>query len=199
MFSGIVESIGEVGSIENSNNSISLKITKPSSFNDVRLGDSISVNGVCLTVSLLKDNFFIVDVINETLDVTNLGNLKMGNCVNLERAIRYNDRVGGHLLQGHIDSTASIHNIKEGPESVDMTLSMRRDLISYCIYKGSIGINGVSLTISAIDDKMVTVSLIPHTLENTNLSSLEVGDSVNIETDMISKYIKNHLKGIQGE
>ena len=199
MFSGIVESIGEIKSIDTVNDLKSIKITKPSSFNDIRLGDSISVNGVCLTVSSLIDNFFIVDVISETLDVTNLGSLKTKSSVNLERAVKYNDRIGGHLLQGHVDSKAYILNIKKESESVDMVLNMSKKPISYCIYKGSIGINGVSLTISAIDDETVTVSLIPHTLENTNLNSLKIGDSVNIETDMISKYIKNHLKGIESE
>ena len=199
MFSGIVESVQKIESVSNLSDSKSIQICRPLSFDDISLGDSISVNGVCLTVSSLIDNSFVVDIINETLNITTLDNLEIGNFVNLERAIKYNNRIGGHLLQGHIDSTASIQNIKKGKESIDMILNMSKELISFCIYKGSIGINGVSLTISAIDNDGITVSLIPHTLENTNLSSLKVGDSVNIETDMISKYIKNHLQGIDRE
>tara|TARA_Y100000590_G_scaffold405831_1_gene494476 strand:- start:428 stop:1027 length:600 start_codon:yes stop_codon:yes gene_type:complete len=199
MFSGIVESVQKIESVSNFSDSKSIQISRPLSFDDISLGDSISVNGVCLTVSSLIDNSFVVDIINETLNITTLDNLEIGNFVNLERAIKYNNRIGGHLLQGHVDSTALIQNIKKGKESIDMTLNMSKELISFCIYKGSIGINGVSLTISAIDNDGITVSLIPHTLENTNLSSLKVGDSVNIETDMISKYIKNHLQGIDRE
>ena len=154
MFTGIIENIGIINKIQKHDNSIKLFVSSSFLLSDIKIGDSITVNGVCLTVSDFSDDDFIFDVVKETLDVTNLGNLKTGNCVNLERAIRYNDRVGGHLLQGHIDSTASIHNIKEGTESVDMTLSMRKDLISYCIYKGSIGINGVSLTIASTSSSL---------------------------------------------
>ncbi|RFU62907.1 riboflavin synthase [Peribacillus glennii] len=202
MFTGIIEDIGTVSSLNSSGNSMVLTITSKKIVEDVHLGDSISVNGVCLTVISFTSETFTVDVMPETVKDTSLRLLKAGSPVNLERAMSANGRFGGHFVSGHIDGTGTIVKTQRKENAVYYVIQLDDSLSKYCIPKGSIAIDGTSLTIFDIRDNMVTVSLIPLTHQDTVLGRKNAGDIVNIENDMIGKYIihqaesKNPKKGI---
>ena len=191
MFSGIVEEIGRILDIEVSSKSKSFKILCSRVLEGCAIGDSISVNGVCLTVTEKNDDNFSVDVINETLKCTSLNGLQEGSRVNLERALAYNDRISGHLVQGHVDGVAKVHSINQTNQWTEIELLINLEHRKYCIHKGSIAIDGVSLTIAEITETGIKVALIPHTLENTILSDYEENKEVNIELDMVGKYIES--------
>ena len=191
MFSGIVEEIGRILDIEVLSKSKSFKILCSRVLEDCAIGDSISVNGVCLTVTEKNDDNFSVDVINETLKCTSLNGLQEGSRVNLERALAYNDRISGHLVQGHVDGVAKVHSINQTNQWTEIELLINLEHRKYCIHKGSIAIDGVSLTIAEITETGIKVALIPHTLENTILSDYEENKEVNIELDMVGKYIES--------
>jgi len=158
---------------------------------DTRMGDSISVNGVCLTVKeIIDENTFKVDVIKETLSVTSLGTVDSRN-VNLERSLSYGDRVGGHFIQGHVDCMGLVKSIDKTSQWTEIEISISNKIKKYCIHKGSVAVDGVSLTIANLTDSGFKIALIPHTLKKTILSDYEIGTSVNIETDMVGKYIEN--------
>ena len=190
MFSGIIEEVGVISKLEVFDTSRTITVSCKKVLEDLELGDSVSVNGVCLTVTQLESKFFIADIVNETLLKTTLGDLKAECRVNLERAMRYNQRVGGHLVQGHVDTTAELIMINKTDQWTEITLEIQSEFIKYCIYKGSIAIDGVSLTIAEIEKNNIKIALIPHTLDLTILSDYQVGDKVNIETDMNAKYIE---------
>ena len=158
---------------------------------DASLGDSVSVNGACLTITQMRGDEFDVDIVKETLDRTNLKDLSEDSNVNLERAMKYNQRVGGHLVQGHIDGLGKVIEINQTEEWTEMKFELDSFCRKYCIFKGSIAIDGVSLTIAEITSDGVKVALIPHTLSNTILSEYKTQQSVNIETDMVGKFIEN--------
>lgn len=195
MFTGIVEELGKVRSIKKNNGFHKLDIECTKVLDDTKLGDSIAVNGVCLTVDELYEDHFIADVMGETLDKTNIRDLNCGSCVNLERALRLMDRLGGHLVSGHIDGTGEILKIKPEQDGTWFTIKAPQEILKYIIYKGSICIDGTSLTVAYVDEDIFKVSIIPHTLENTILSRKKINDSVNLECDLIGKYIEKLITG----
>jgi riboflavin synthase len=162
---------------------------------DARPGDSIAVNGVCLTVVDLEDGSFSADVMQETLDRSSLGGLQEGSPVNLERAARVDARLGGHIVQGHVDGTATVRTVETTEHWRTISFSISSSLSRYIVEKGSISVDGVSLTVVHVDDDSFSVSLIPTTLEHTTLGMREVGDTVNIEVDVLAKYVERLLEG----
>ena len=195
MFTGIVEELGSVTSIADLGDAARLAIRGPEVTSDARPGDSISVNGVCLTVVELLDGGFTADVMQETLTRSALGTLDPGSPVNLERAARVDSRLGGHIMQGHVDGVATVTGISPTEHWTTMTFALPAGLSRYVVEKGSIAVDGVSLTVVAVDDAMFAVSLIPTTLAHTTLGSRRVGDAVNIEVDVIAKYVERLMEG----
>ena len=193
MFTGIVERIGKIESIRNKKECKEFCIYLEHMFSDICIGDSISINGVCLTITKKESNYMNFDVIKETLNKTNLGSLLLGEFVNLERALSLSSRLSGHILQGHIEGVGVIIDYKKKKNETVMSIGVDPSLLIYCIPKGSIALDGISLTIAKIEDNIVDVALIPHTIENTNLNHKKVGDSLNIETDIIGKYIHQFM------
>ena len=185
MFTGLIEQISKVDKIIISSNGA--KIFFSTNFDDIKIGDSIAVNGVCLTVTENKSGNICADIMKETLNLTNLKNLQNGNIINLERAMNMNSRFNGHIVSGHIDTTARTKNIIQDGFAKRIEFECKTDLI---IKKGSIAINGISLTVTNVLENFFEVSLIPETIKSTNLSDLKVGDIVNIEYDQIAKYIQ---------
>lgn len=190
MFTGIVEEVGRVRSLKNNNGFHKLDIECRNVLNGTKLGDSIAVNGVCLTVNELYDDHFVADVMGETLNRTNIKNLFYGSYVNLERALRLEDRLGGHIVSGHIDGVGEILDIKTEKDGTWFVIKAPENILRYVIYKGSICIDGASLTVAYVDESCFKVSVIPHTLENTILSYKKVKCLVNLECDLVGKYIE---------
>lgn len=193
MFTGIVETLGTVSALEDRTDAIRLRIDAPTVMADVSPGDSIAVNGVCLTVVDPDSRGFWADVMNETMQRSALGGLASGAAVNLERAVRVSDRLGGHIVQGHVDCTGVIASIDERDEWTIVRIDVPSTVTRYMVEKGSICVDGVSLTVVSVDDGGFTVSLIPTTLTHTTLGSRSVGDAVNIEVDVVAKYIERLL------
>jgi len=191
MFSGIIEEIGVIKKIESLPESKIFTISCKKVLEGCSIGDSLSINGVCLTVTKKSNDMFDVDIINETLKRTNLGSIKENSKVNLERSLMYNQRISGHLVQGHVDGLAKVYNINITNEWTEMELLIDSDFRKYCIQKGSIAIDGVSLTIAEMTSSGIKIALIPHTLKNTILSEYKIDQDVNIELDMVGKYIES--------
>lgn len=193
MFSGIVEKTGIIKKIENREGKIYFTIVVKNFLRDVKIGSSISCDGVCLTVvKKTKDNFD-VELMPETLNITKFADSKIGDLINLEKSLKVSDRLDGHFVMGHIDGVGTIKKIIKDGEYTNLIIKIPRQLIKYLAYKGSASINGVSLTVSGVGKLWFKVSLITHTLKITNLSKLKTGDKVNIEIDMLSRYLKNLL------
>ena len=193
MFTGIVEELGEVTELADLGDSVRLTLRGPVVVDHAGHGDSIAVNGVCLTVVETGTDTFTADVMRETLDRSSLGALLVGDPVNLERPMRLDGRLGGHLVQGHVDGTGSIES-RERSEHWDVVrVSLPADLARYVVHKGSITVDGVSLTVASVDDRSYTVSLIPTTLALTTLGRKQVGDPVNLEVDVVAKYVERLL------
>lgn len=190
MFTGLVEEVGVVQSVLKGTKSAKIVIKANKVLKDVKLGDSISTNGVCLTVTDFKDNVFAVDVMAETIRKSNLRNLTPGCKVNLERALRLGDRLGGHIVSGHIDGTGIISSFDKEDNAVWVTIKTSNELLKYIVHKGSIAIDGISLTVAYVDERVFKVSIIPHTKDVTILLDKSMGDEVNLECDMIGKYIE---------
>jgi riboflavin synthase len=191
MFTGIIEELGEVVAIEAvGGDSARLSVRGPLVASDARHGDSIAVNGVCLTVVDVKDGVFTVDVIKESLDRSSLGALGTGSAVNLERAVRADQRLGGHIVQGHVDGTAVLLSRESGENWDNLRFSLPQALSRYVAEKGSIAIDGISLTVTTVDDDSFGVSLIPTTLELTTMGARRPGETVNLEVDVIAKYVE---------
>ncbi len=197
MFTGIIEDIGTVKTLQSDRLSMEITVISPKIVADVKLGDSIAVNGVCLTVTHYNDQELTMDVMPETVKATNLQQLTVGNAVNLERAMPANGRFGGHFVSGHVDGVGKILRKRPMANAVYIEIELSEDLTSYCIPKGSITIDGTSLTLFHVEKNSVTVSLIPHTYKETVLGIKNVGALVNIETDLVGKYIIHQLKGSQ--
>ena len=189
MFTGIVEEVGKITAV--TRNQISVECYKI--LDDVNLGDSVAVNGVCLTVVNFSDKGFIADVSPETFSVTALNNLKSGDYVNLERAMPANGRFGGHIVSGHVDGIGKIVGINPNKGFYDVKIELMNENSKYVIKKGSITVNGISLTVADTERNFVTIAVIPHTFENTNLKWLKSGAFVNIEVDILAKYIEKFL------
>lgn len=190
MFTGIIEEIGNVRQIKMGANSCTLTIAAKRIMEDINLGDSIAVNGTCLTVCSFKDDEFSAYVMPETMRSTNLGNLIRGSAVNLERAMPANGRFGGHIVSGHIDSVGTVCSLRREDNAVWIKISAPKDIIKYTVHKGSITIDGVSLTVADVTDNDFSVSIIPHTAQQTTLLNHKPGDKVNIECDIVAKYIE---------
>jgi riboflavin synthase len=193
MFTGIIEEIGKVKAIQKGEKSSVLTIAAETVLENTIIGDSISVNGVCLTVTALTSNAFQMDVMAETLDRSNLGQLAVGQQINLERALNLEKRLGGHIVSGHIDGIGTIQDFRPDDNAVWVTVTTSPDLLRYIIEKGSIAIDGISLTVVKVDDQSFAVAIIPHTAEETILLKKAVGDTVNLECDMIGKYVEKLL------
>ncbi|MDQ2085723.1 riboflavin synthase [Herbivorax sp. ANBcel31] len=190
MFTGIIEEIGIVKKIIPSSKSIKLAVQCMRIIEDAKLGDSIAVNGICLTITNFTGREFIADVMPETMRKTNLGSLKVGEKVNLERALRLGDRLGGHIVTGHIDGTGKIFDKSEEDNAIWLKITANSNILKYIIKKGSVALDGTSLTIANVKDRSFEVSLIPLTAEMTTLSTKKPEDIINIECDMIGKYIE---------
>lgn len=193
MFTGIIEEIGEILAMKKGAESMMLTVRAQTILEDVKLGDSIAVNGVCLTVTALGKNQFKADVMHETMNRSALGKLKIGSKVNLERAMRANGRFGGHMVAGHIDGTGQITDIHRDDNAVWYTISAKPQILRYIIEKGSIAIDGISLTVAEVTEEHFAVSIIPHTLQRTTLAERGKGDIVNLENDIVGKYIEKLL------
>ncbi len=190
MFTGIVEEIGTIKSIKTNTLGLDICIEARKILEDINLGDSISVNGCCQTVTNISSNSFTVQAVVETVNLTNFQYLKQNSQVNLERALTLSSRLGGHIVSGHIDGTGVVKSIENMGNSVIFKINASKDITNYIIYKGSITVNGVSLTVCNLNDNDFSVSVIPHTIENTNFKNLKVGDIVNLEPDVIAKYVE---------
>lgn len=190
MFTGIIEEIGTIVSIRKSTDSVCLTIGAKEILSDLHIGDSIAVNGICLTVTYFTGRDFSVDVMHETLSRTSLVSLQNGSSVNLERAMMMNGRFGGHIVSGHIDGTGTITNVRHDSIAVWYTIRTTPAIMRYIIEKGSIAIDGISLTVAKLTREDFSVSVIPHTIANTTLSTKKSGDLVNLENDCIGKYVE---------
>ena len=196
MFTGLVEALGKVANVEMGNESAVFTFGSVSFADQLNVGDSVSVNGTCLTVISIGSQSFAVDVMIQTLKLTSLQNLKNGDPVNLERAALVSSRLGGHIVQGHIDGTGSIAQLAPGEKWLQMDIKFPGELMKYVVPQGSICIDGVSLTVGSVSDELnqITVWLIPETLAKTNLSAKKPGDLVNIEVDVLAKYVERLTK-----
>ena len=194
MFTGLIEEVGKVKSISHKSGGISIDVEAIKILEGTKIGDSIAINGVCLTVVQLYENGFSFDVSQETLSRSNLRNSKVGDYLNLERALRVSDRLGGHIGQGHVDSIGKITGITPYGEHTEFKIQIPDEYKHLIVEKGSIAIDGISLTINSIENSTISINIIPHTIENTNLKYRKVGDSVNIEFDIIGKYVWSMLE-----
>lgn len=189
MFSGLVQDLGRVEAVDQSADGARIRVgTKLAG--EIALGDSIAVNGCCLTATTVDGNGFTADAMKQTLDLTSLGGLEAGTPVNLELALRADDRLGGHIVQGHVDDTAEVIGLEQDGFSLRLRISLPRELSRYVIPQGSITIEGVSLTVADCAEEWAEVALIPETQERTNLGSLELGTTVNLECDVVAKYVE---------
>jgi riboflavin synthase len=189
MFTGIVEELGEVESIESTDEGARLRVRAGLS-SELKAGDSVSVGGACLTATVADGDAFEADVMNQTLALTTLGELRSGDRVNLELPLRASDRLGGHVVQGHVDAVGRVRSVDPEGEGRRVWIDAPPDLLRLCVEKGSIAVQGVSLTIAELDDAGFAVALIPHTLVETTLGELDPGDDVNLEADVLAKYVE---------
>lgn len=195
MFTGIIEEVGIISQLTKLSTGAIVKISCQRVLEDFKIGESAAVNGVCLTARDIQKDAFIADVMPETLRSTNLGNFFAGQYVNLERALKADGRFGGHMVLGHIDGTGRIIKNYSKGNAMIFQISSSEELMKYIVSKGSVAIDGVSLTVQSVGSRSFTVSIIPHTLKTTTLQYKLSGDTVNIETDTIGKYIKKFLLG----
>jgi riboflavin synthase len=194
MFTGIIETVGTVIAIEGGPDGKRFTIESDLVTSDLDVGDSVSVNGVCLTATTITGTRFGVDTIVETLDRTNLGSVTVGSGLNLERAMPASGRFDGHIVQGHVDGTGVVARIEEEGTGERWTITAPRSLMRYVVEKGSITVNGVSLTVAAVWDDEFQIALIPHTLEVTAFGDASAGDAVNLEVDILAKYVERLLE-----
>ena len=196
MFSGIVEEMGVVKTFDRDFGEARLSILSETILGDLKVGESVSVSGVCLTTVEVHERDFVVDVSTETLNVTSIGSLAAGATVNLERAMKLNERIGGHLVSGHVDGIGTLQDRQQEGNSIILTFNMPESILRYCIQKGSITIDGVSLTINQVSEKSLAVAIIPHTAEVTTLGLKQPGDFVNLEADQIGKYVERLMQNV---
>ena len=194
MFTGLIEEVGTVKGIRSQSGGMRLSIAGKTVLDGMKAGDSIAINGACLTVVEMSHLVFGADVSKETLTKTTLGRLRVGDRVNLERAMRPTDRLGGHLVAGHVDAVGVIRTIERTGEVSLFTFEAPPEVLRYLIYKGSIAIDGISLTVNEIQGERFSVTIIPHTVRQTTLGLKKAGDPVNLEADMIGKYVEKFVK-----
>jgi len=196
MFTGIIESIGKIAKMEKRGGDVRLRIaTGKLDLSDVALGDSIAVNGVCLTAVVLPGDGFVADVSNETLSLTSLGQLSTGSPVNLEKALTMSTRLGGHLVSGHVDGLGEVIAKSEDARSIRFTVKAPDELAKYIAHKGSITVDGTSLTVNAVKGAAFELNIVPHTAQETIMSEYEVGRKVNLEVDLVARYLERLLLG----
>ena len=195
MFTGLIEVIGFVSKVERRGESTRIAFSSPWSLTEIKAGDSISVNGACLTVVGVDGKTFTADVSKETIGRTTLGELKPMDPVNLERPLTLSDRLGGHLVLGHIDGTATITGRQEEEGSITIAFRISEDLLPYMVEKGSVAIDGISLTVNELRENAFSVTIVPFTSQRTTIARKRVGDRVNVETDIIGKYVQRFLSG----
>ena len=193
MFTGLIEEVGRVRTLVVDDRAARLEVGCARVLDDLPIGASIAVDGCCVTVTSTSEDAFTVDLMAETMRVTALGTLAVGRPVNLERALRVGDRLGGHLVQGHVDGVGTVRAVEQIPGTRFLTIEVPSDLRRYLVVKGSLCVAGVSLTIAALDRDSATIGIIPHTLAETTLGSLRVGDAVNLEVDVVAKYVEGML------
>ena len=201
MFTGLITELGEVLSVTRGESSAIFTIAAPKSVTGLAIGDSIAVNGVCLTATSITANSFTADVMVQTLNLTSLSELEVGSPVNLELAAQLDMRMGGHIVQGHVDGVAEVVALTPGEKWAQLDITLPKELMKYVVAQGSITLDGVSLTVGSLDDasNVVSVWLIPETLANTNLSEKSAGSKVNVEVDILAKYVERLLKkGVAG-
>ncbi|WP_283607741.1 riboflavin synthase [Faecalispora anaeroviscerum] len=194
MFTGIIEEIGRIQTIRKGQKSAAVSVQSRMILENIHLGDSIAVNGVCLTVTFFSQSGFTADVMHETLNRSSLGSLRTGSPVNLERAMPANGRFGGHIVSGHIDGTGTISAITKDDNAVWYTVKADPNILKYIIEKGSVAIDGISLTVAKVHEDGFSVSVIPHTASKTILSGKHIGDMVNLENDCIGKYVERLME-----
>ena len=197
MFTGIIEEMGVVKAVGRTPQGCSVTILAKTILDGLKVGDSVTVNGVCLTVVGCDGTEIKADISPETLKVTTLGALKAGDPVNLERAMRLGDRLGGHLVTGHVDGTGAIRSRVQEADALQIMIEAHRDILRYCVSKGSITVDGISLTINDVTDRGFRVTIIPHTAKVTTLGIKQVGDAVNLETDLVGRYVERLFPGFQ--
>ena len=199
MFTGIIEEIGTIHSVKRTQNSLTLEISGTVIFDDLKIGDSVAVNGVCLTATTIGANRFTADVMPESVKMTTLLNLSASSPVNLERAMAANGRFGGHVVAGHVDGQGNIIGKDHVGNSIVFRITTSSDILHYIIYKGSITVDGASLTVSKVGEGWFEISIIPHTIGNTILQYASIGTTVNLETDIFGRYIEHFMKGTHQE
>jgi riboflavin synthase len=190
VFTGIIRELGRISDVEGDGGARHLRIAAPDTASRLAVGDSVSVDGCCLTATEVTDGQFAVTAVPETISRTTLGELTPSDEVNLETATRAGEPLGGHYVQGHVDGVARIESVEPQEEGSRMRIAPPAELIRYCVEKGSIAVGGVSLTIAALSDGAFEVALVPHTLEQTTLGTAQAGDAVNIEVDILAKYVE---------
>ena len=195
MFTGIVQRLGNISEIkmEGSAGRVSVNPNRPFD-RTIGLGDSIAVNGTCLTVAAMDGETLMFDVLGETFDKTNLGEKKLGDLVNLEQALALGDTLGGHIVTGHVDNTGTVSNVEEVGRDWKFTVDCSRDMLMLMVYKGSIAIDGISLTVAELTDTGFIVHIIPHTIQETDMSEFKVGTKVNLEADILGKHVQRILE-----
>ena len=193
MFTGIIEELGIIKDFQPNFSGMDLVISCGKILEDIHLGDSISVNGCCQTVVEFGKDWFKTNLSSETLKITTFSDIKKGDKVNLERAMRANSRFGGHIVQGHIDGTSTIKEIKNDGDFFIITFNLESEISKYIVNKGAITVEGISLTISNVDKNTFSVAIIPHTFKNTTLQFKKIGDRINIETDILGRYVEKML------
>jgi riboflavin synthase len=200
MFTGIIEETGIIEFLQKGSRSSKIGVSASKILEDIKVGDSINTDGVCLTVTSVNNGHFTADIMPESMDRSSFAAMKTGTRVNLERAVRLSDRLGGHLVSGHIDCTGTILKTRKDENALWLTISSEKQGLRYIVEKGSVAIDGVSLTVTSVENSSFSVSIIPHTLSVTSFLFKRTGDVVNIEFDIIAKYVEklangNHLKG----
>jgi riboflavin synthase len=195
MFTGLVEEVGNISGKIKTGDGYRFKITAKKVIDDLKIGSSIAVNGCCLTVVEKEGNSFAVDTIEETLKKTNLGKTNIGDVVNLERPLKADERLGGHFVLGHIDTTGIVEEIQELSNSHFVTISFPAEFAKYLIYVGSVSIDGTSMTVAQLKGNSFSVGIIPHTWKETIFSAKKIGDSVNLEFDVLGKYVERIMEG----
>lgn len=194
MFTGLIQEVGIIQSISTNTEGKEFVIKAPNLISEIAIDDSVSTNGVCLTATSIKGDTFKVQAIHMTLEKTSIGSLKQGDRVNLELSLRPTDRLGGHFVQGHVNALGKIQQISVRGANWEIEVSFPLELRKYMISEGSITLDGISLTIARLTDRTLTVAIIPHTLEKTTLGLKKIGDPLNLEVDMMAKYIENFLR-----
>lgn len=198
MFTGLIQEIGTIVSVTSNQEGKEFIIKAPQLIKEIQVDDSVATNGVCLTATKINGDSFKVQAIHMTLEKTTIGNLRPNDKVNLELSLRPHDRLGGHFVQGHVNALGRIKEIKTIGENWEVEVSFPLELRKYMISEGSVALDGISLTIAKLTDQSLTVAIIPHTLEKTTLGLKKIGDHLNIEVDMIAKYIENFLRFDKG-